>query len=248
MPIHDWTAVDAGTFHDFHLAWIAEMRKSLNGGVLPNGYYAMAEQHAGDLIPDVLALHASDEDSGPIPAPTGGVATVTKTRPKVDARLTASASPKGKRRTIAVRHVSGHRVVALVEIVSPANKDRKTHVTAFVNKLVAALELGIHVVLIDLFPPGKHDSAGMHGATWDRFEPDEDNAPPDDRPFALAAYSAGKPAKAFVSFAAVGDVLPAVPLFLTPERFVSLELEPGYTEAYAGMPAFWRDVIEKKSA
>lgn len=29
MPVHDWTIVDAGTFHDFHLAWIAEMRKMI---------------------------------------------------------------------------------------------------------------------------------------------------------------------------------------------------------------------------
>src|SRR5205823_4188430 len=118
MPVHDWTAVDAGTFHAFHLAWIGEMQKALNGGVLPKGFYALAEQHAGETIPDVLALHASDPDAGPLPEPIGGgTATVTKTRPKVDSRLTASASPKGKRRTIAIRNVSGHRVVALVEIV-----------------------------------------------------------------------------------------------------------------------------------
>jgi hypothetical protein len=28
MPIHDWTRVDAGIFHDFHLAWIAEIREA----------------------------------------------------------------------------------------------------------------------------------------------------------------------------------------------------------------------------
>jgi hypothetical protein len=211
MPVHDWTALGAWAFHDFHLAWVAELQKSFNGGLLPSGFYAMAKQHVGES-------------------------------------LTASASPKGKRRTIAIRHVSGHRVVALIEIVSPANKDRKTHVTTFVNKMVAALQLGIHVLLIDLFPPGKHDPDGMHGAVWDRFEPDDDNAPPEDRPFALAAYSAGNPAKAYVSFAALGDTLPAVPLFLTPERFVNLELEPSYTEAYTGMPEFWRNVIEKRPA
>jgi hypothetical protein len=248
MPVHDWTTVDAGTFYAFRLAWIGEMQKALNGGVLPKGFYAMAEQHAGETIPDVLALHTSDPDAGPLPEPTGSVATITKTRPKVDSRLTASASPKGKRRTIAIRHVSGHRVVALVEIVSPANKDRKSHVSAFVNKMVAALQLGIHVLLIDLFPPGKHDPNGMHGAVWDRFDPDEDGAPPEDQPFALAAYTGGNPAKAYVSFVAVGDTLPAVPLFLTPERFVNLELELGYTEAYAGMPEFWHNVIEKRSA
>ena len=156
--------------------------------------------------------------------------------------------PIKSRRTIAIRHVSGHRVVALVEIVSSANKDRKTHVTTFVNKLAAALELGIHVLLIDLFPPGTHDPDGMHGALWDRFEPDSDNEPPEDRPFALAAYTGSNPVKAYVSSVALGDTLPGVPLFLTAERYVTLELEPGYTEAYAGVPAFWRNVIEKRPA
>ena len=35
MPIHDWTRVDAGIFHDFHSAWIAGFRSSLNQEVLP---------------------------------------------------------------------------------------------------------------------------------------------------------------------------------------------------------------------
>ncbi len=29
MPIHDWTRVTAGTWHDFHLAWITEIRNAL---------------------------------------------------------------------------------------------------------------------------------------------------------------------------------------------------------------------------
>jgi len=60
MPIHDWTRVTAGTFHDMHLAWIAELRRSLNAGVLPGGYYAQAEQVADTIIPDVLTLASSD--------------------------------------------------------------------------------------------------------------------------------------------------------------------------------------------
>ena len=30
MPIHDWSRVDAGTFHDFHQAWTIEIRNGLN--------------------------------------------------------------------------------------------------------------------------------------------------------------------------------------------------------------------------
>lgn len=27
MGVHDWTRVDAGTFHDFHTCWIAHLKK-----------------------------------------------------------------------------------------------------------------------------------------------------------------------------------------------------------------------------
>ena len=54
MPLHDWTQVEAGIFHDFHTAWIAEIRKVLNGGLLPEGYYALAAQHAGNYVADIL--------------------------------------------------------------------------------------------------------------------------------------------------------------------------------------------------
>ncbi|MBX9679801.1 MAG: hypothetical protein K2X38_13645 [Gemmataceae bacterium] len=62
MPIHDWTRVSAGTWHDFHVAWIAELRNVLNERVLPAGYYAQAEQMVGAMGPDVLALE-TDEDA-----------------------------------------------------------------------------------------------------------------------------------------------------------------------------------------
>lgn len=56
MPVHDWTRVDAGIFHDFHNVWLGELRNVLNGGLLPAGYYAMTEQPAGKYITDVLTL------------------------------------------------------------------------------------------------------------------------------------------------------------------------------------------------
>lgn len=41
MPIHDWTRVRAGVFHDFHQEWAVSIKRALNGGILPPGYYAM---------------------------------------------------------------------------------------------------------------------------------------------------------------------------------------------------------------
>ena len=56
MSVHDWTRVDAGTFHAFHMGWITHLSEVLNGGLLPSGYYAMSEQHGGHFIADVLTL------------------------------------------------------------------------------------------------------------------------------------------------------------------------------------------------
>jgi hypothetical protein len=47
----------------------------------------------------------------------------------------------------------------------------------------------------------------------------------------------------FVEPVAVGDALPEMPLFLTPEVYVSVPLEATYQAALDGMPAYWREVL-----
>src|SRR5207249_7366951 len=56
MPVHDWTRVEAGIFHDFHHEWISTIRRALNDGLLPADYYALAEQQAAGFGPDILTL------------------------------------------------------------------------------------------------------------------------------------------------------------------------------------------------
>src|SRR3989442_1272689 len=107
MPAHDWTLVDAGIFHAFHVTWVPELSRALNGGLLPHRHYALPEQHAGSSIAD-MRRHMS-----------------------FDSTLLA------RRRPLAIRHVSGHRLVALPEIVPPGNKDRARHVAEFANKAVS---------------------------------------------------------------------------------------------------------------
>ncbi len=50
MPIHDWTRLEPGDFHDFHQCWVVEIRNALNGGLLPPEYMAMTEQVTGRPI------------------------------------------------------------------------------------------------------------------------------------------------------------------------------------------------------
>src|SRR3954470_5769051 len=56
MPVHDWTRVDAGTFHAFHTSWLTHLMEALNAGRLPEGYYALSEQVATRMQTDVLTL------------------------------------------------------------------------------------------------------------------------------------------------------------------------------------------------
>src|SRR5437868_2765272 len=71
MPVHDWSRVDANLFHDFHQTWTINLRNALNGGLLPKGYSALVEQHAGGVVPDVLALQRRSRPNRPT-EPTGG--------------------------------------------------------------------------------------------------------------------------------------------------------------------------------
>jgi hypothetical protein len=248
MPVHDWTRVEAGIFHDFHTAWVTEIRSALNEGVLPEGYYALAEQHAGLGVADVLTLHASSDSSEHHPPPPRGTSgtAVAEAPPTVQRRETlALPGLLARRRSLAVRHVSGHRLVALLEIVSPANKDRREHVEALAQKVLEALDSGIHLLLVDLFPPGPHDPAGMHGVVRSLLEDSGElyDLPPHE-PLTLASYAAGTEVEIYLEHLAPGASLAEMPLFLTPDRYVGAPLEATYASAFRGMPAFWRKVLE----
>jgi hypothetical protein len=245
MPIHDWTRVDAGIFHAFHFKWIAELDKALNGGLLPKGYYCLPEQHAGAVIPDILTLHTSPAPEPlPLPPDTGRTA-VAEAPPRVSRKQTSGSIARSRRRTLAIRHVSEHRLVALIEIVSAANKDRPQSIADFAGKVVSALDYGVHVLLLDLLPPGLHDPSGLHSAVWQRLEECEQVYDlPAKNALTLASCVASDEVEVYLEHPSVGDPLTDMPLFLRPDRYVSVPLEATYQEAYRSLPAFWREVLE----
>ena len=246
MPIHDWTRVTAGTWHAFHLSWISDIQLALNAGLLPAGYYAQAEQVAGPLGPDVLALQAPEEwtlSGTETDARTGGVA-VSNAPPKMRVQFTADMNDYVlKRRTLAIRHVTGDRIVALVELVSPGNKSSRHSLRSFVEKAVESLYFGFHLLIVDLFPPSRRDPNGIHAAIWAEFS-DEIFELPASEPLTLAAYSAGPQKKAFVEPTAVGRALIDMPLFLDEEIYVNVPLEATYSSAYRGVPDRWKAVLD----
>ena len=102
MPIHDWTRVNPGIFHHFHLEWIGDLSRVLNRGLLPPDFYALAERIAGGFGPDVLTLQRPDDQ--PAGEPSAGIALAT-TPPRVRLRLRAESDVYATRaRSVVIRH------------------------------------------------------------------------------------------------------------------------------------------------
>src|SRR5436189_5873424 len=106
MPMHDWTRVEAGIFHAFHHEWISEISRALNRGLLPAAYYALPEQLAGGLGPDVLTLRRPGSNGPPPPVrpPDEGVA-LAIAPPRVRIRMRSEANRyAAKAKAVTIRH------------------------------------------------------------------------------------------------------------------------------------------------
>lgn len=192
MPIHDWSRVPVGLFHDFHQSWSIRIKDALNGGRLPRDRSALVEQRGGLLEPAVRA-----------------------------------------NRIVVRRHLG--RIVAVIDIVSRGNKDSRAALRDFVNKTIDCLRAGIHVLIIDLFPPTPRDPYGLHKVVWDEIV-EEDFAFPEGKDRILASYESGSVQAAYVEPVAVGDVLPEMPLFLADSLHILVPLEPTYQAAWDASP------------
>jgi hypothetical protein len=251
MPVHDWTKVDAGIFHELHVHWISEIDGRLNDGLLPSDYYAMAEQVTGIGTPDVIALRFSKPTSPSQPSTngsasehsSGGVA-VAASPPKTRfSDRTDENSIAYKTRSVVIRHVSGDRVVAVIELVSPGNKGSKAEIEALIRKSVEFIRNGVHVTVLDLFPPTTRDPDGLFPLVWSEFKSTDFRLPP-GKPLTLASFAAGLIKEAYVETIGAGDTLPDMPLFLLPDLYVQLPLESTYSQAFKRVPRPWKQVLE----
>jgi hypothetical protein len=237
MPIHDWTRVESRVFHDFHNTWLIELKKSLNGGVLPPGHYALTDVRVGITGPDVATFRATPS-SPTAPSPVAPAVALVE-RP-TGRPVRRQARP----RTVRVFESSGHQLVAVVELVSAANKDRRGRVRQFAEKVYAYLTSGVHVMVVDLLPPTPSAPNGFHPEIWSYFGRPR-YVPPADAPLTLVGYRAdGDDPRAYIEPTAVGRVLTPMPLFLSGAVFVDVPLEETYLRAFAETPSEWRRVLE----
>lgn len=237
MPIHDWTKVPSGLFHHFHQGWAFEIVRALNRGRLPKGLTALVEQRSGPLETDVLAVEKRRRPRIDL----GGVATLEEPKTQIVRQTTKTLYARRASRVV-VRHHMGE-IIAVIEIVSPGNKDSKASLGDFVDKTIDLLLQGVHVLVVDLFPPTVRDPSGIHKAIWDQIH-EEEFSLPKGKNRVLVSYESGGERKAYVDLLGVGDVLPDMPLFLDNGAHIKVPLESTYNSVMDASGEDYREIIE----
>lgn len=245
MPMHDWSRVDAGVYHHFHQRWAISICDSLNAGLLPPGYSALVEQHAGRVEPDVLAVERRPKRRRQTkPGDTALLTQAPQTRHVFRTAIDAYTS-KGNR--IAIHHPIGE-IVCVIEVVSPGNKHSRVELRRFVEKAANFLRSGVHLLIVDPFPPTVRDPQGIHKAIFDEIEETNFELSADD-PLTLAAYETSEPGMglavtAYVEPFRVGVSLPDMPAYLDQGEYVRVPLEAAYQSAWQTCPADMRELVE----
>jgi hypothetical protein len=180
------------------------------------------------------------------PEPTGGLA-VAEVPPRL--KTTAQAGLDATRYAMKANRIAIHqglgRVVAMIEVVSPGNKDGRHAVASIVAKAVDFLRNGIHLLMIDPFSTGPRDPNGLDRLIRDELADHPPDPRPAQKPLTVAAFDAGPPFTAYLEPLAVGDPWPEAPLFLAPGWSVNVPLEATYRASWDVTPQPIRDLVER---
>ncbi len=218
MPLHDWT--DRPGWEGLHIYWMTEIARSLRSR-LPPGYRAVIGSSPLVAIgpfpvkPDVAVTNGS-HSSGPRasrePDWESAVATLEE-----DA--------------IVLVEKDG-RMVAALELVSPRNKDRPSAREQYANRYVAYLRAGVHLMLVDVHR--RPIDFGFSQAIAAALRSDSPSLPaPSVVSYRVGATAAtgGRMLGVWTRTMEVDRELPTVPLALSDELAVDVELESTYVRA-----------------
>jgi hypothetical protein len=241
MPLHDWTRVPSGLYHDFHQSWATELKRLMNRGILPDGFAAFVEQHSGPVSSDVLALQLHDAE----PYRSDGNAAVLAP-PKPFIRKTHAEIDAGRANRVAIKHYLG-RTVAAIELVSPGNKDSREAFREFLKKSREFLDAGVHLLIVDPFPPGPRDPHGIAKAVWEEFG-DDDFPMTRARDRTLVSFRRGFEVAVFYESVGIGDRMTAMPLYLMEDLFIYVPLQEAYDGAWEETAPALRRLVETVTA
>jgi hypothetical protein len=238
MPVRDHFRPpldDLRHWEGFHATWpvmiVALLRQKL-----PSRYFAEPRIHSGASAEiDVTTFEHEGQSASPVGngRENGGVATAIWAPPRPTLTVVTDL-PAHDVYEVQVYDEKRHcRLVAAVEIVSPANKDRPEHRRAFVAKCAGLLQERVSVVIVDVVTTRLQN---LYAELLDLLGHCDPGLEPEAPPLYTAACRMTKQdndwlLETWAQSLSVGRSLPTVPLWLADNLAVPLELDESYEQS-----------------
>jgi hypothetical protein len=231
MPLHDLKRLqmpgDDSIYHHFHYLWVASIANYLNR-TFPEelGFEAVCEKHVTPLEADVVTI----DDLDAVEAATYD--SLQKFQTSKPFMVLSNPEFPEDTKDIRVQTTSG-QIIAVIELTSPGNKNAEQKVNNYVANAIAYLRQGLNYLVIDALPPTKFVD-NFHNAIAEVL-----NVPPiaapKDRPYYAISYRVclkknDVAIEVYPHWFGLGELLPAVPLFLVDNLRIGVDLEGTFME------------------
>lgn len=220
-------------WESFHSSWTTFIARQLNKRPLPRGFVAEPHVSLGVSVEADVATFDEDDDRVPAAAADNeGVCAAAGAwmppRPMIVSPVDFAGLDECEVRVY--DDEMARTLVAAVEVVSPANKDRPSHRRAFVAKCAAYLQQKVSVVIVDVVTSRRSSLYTELAEFLDVSASARAALPSHLYAVACRARSRRKRIQLEVWPAPlrVGATLPVLPLWLTRDLAVPVDLEASY--------------------
>jgi len=218
-------------WESFHVNWAGAIADLLNETLLPEGYFAEEHAHLGPRVEIDVATFA-EPANGSSPTGSGNLATASPRLwvPPAPALVLPAAFPDSFE-VLVFESEGGTRLVAAIELVSPANKDRENHRRAFAIKCGSYLARGIALIVIDVVTTRR---ANLHDEMMLLLGHGPETALPAETALYAVAYrpivrAGAEQLEVWPVVLNIGQPLPTLPLALNADICLPIDLEGTYT-------------------
>jgi hypothetical protein len=237
MPLRDHFRPpldDETQWEGFHGGWpmmiVAHLTRNL-----PRRYVAAPRVHSGAAVEIDVATYEKDAPAGLSVSESesnGGVATAVWAPPRPTLAVETDLPDLDEYEVRVYDRKRGRRLVAAIELVSPANKDRPEHRHAFVAKCLALLQNQVCVAVVDLITTRNFNLYGELLESIGRNDPGLGPEPPSLYAVACRPRRKGDGwlLESWARALTVGRPLPTLPLWLAEDLAMPLDLEESYEE------------------
>jgi Protein of unknown function (DUF4058) len=217
------------SWSSFEAFWAPAIAADLNRRLRPRFQAQLRIRFGREIEADVAEFERDVDVTGN--GPGGGVAVQAYAPPQATMTLPATFPDEVQVRVF--DRFRDRRLVAVIELVSPANKDRDDHRDDFAMKCAAYLRRGVGLLVVDVVTV-RHFN--LHGELVRVMGLAEGRRMSGDPPTYAASYRPVREGDknridVWAYPLTVGEPLPAVPLALMGFGCVPLDLEATYTSA-----------------